>query len=188
MNPILASTLAVGLLYLYDRYNHCVKQFYKYLMLFFFLTGCLYTHRVIASEIDFHPTGVRRDWIGADGLPNDKCIDAIKRSNHKQTEEGINRFAEWAYDYRMQLEDKCWYLPRLSDADKAKLGFTSCMALFPGPIYLKAGLAFLNFATQYGLHYIQEWDEIEHLTRQMMWASRCCEIYVEHAREQGWIN
>jgi hypothetical protein len=139
-------------------------------------------------EAKFQPPGVRWDWVGEDGLPNQACIDAIKRSNKKQTEIGMNKYADWAYKYKDQLEELCWWLPRLSDCDKAKLCFSSAMAASHGPILVRAGMFFLNLCTQVGLHYIQEWYDIEEATRQMMWASRCCEIYCEHAREQGWIQ
>lgn len=63
---------------------------------------------------------------------------------------------------------KCWWLPNISDRDKAKYCYTTLLTTLPASTPMsKIVYSLISFLTQYGLNCIDEWNEINQL---LLWS------------------
>ena len=61
-----------------------------------------------------------------------------------------------------EAKDKCWYLPNLSEREKARICWTTAISMFAAPTpQAKIVVCVTQLLIQYGLDCIDEWDYIK---------------------------
>jgi hypothetical protein len=132
-----------------------------FLGLFFFLRAC--SHADEERFMYLNPINFESEF-----LFQDFDIHLCKRYSGYDTVKTYN--AKDEYDFHMyhairtykEAKEKCWWLPNISDRDRARMAWTTAvsMAVAPTP-QLRIVVAVTQLLIQYGLDCIDEWHYIE---------------------------
>lgn len=201
MNEISLVAIVIGTVCLFDKVYDKLKSIPTYFFWFCIILGTLYTAKVACyeyepeelpcwrqTEVKFIPPKVPHNHVTDEGLPSSYAIDLIKRTNQKAAYAGLHHHAEKAGQHQDKLHDMCWYLPKISDTDKAKLAFTSA---FAGAATLSCNAVaivavFIAVAHQYGLNVIQEWNDMVYEANMYKWHAAVAQAYANHINENRW--
>ena len=136
----------------------------------------------IDKEAKFIPKGLPHDHIDENGLPTQKAIDLIKRTNAKMAHHGLAHHSQCAENARHRLEELCAYCPNIPWVERCKIAFSTAIAMVPGPASVKFTVAFLSVAQSIGVCYIQEWFDISEQNSLVKWHAAVADEYVKHIR------
>jgi len=89
-------------------------------------------------------------------------------------------------EYFNAAKEICWYLPRVSDREKAKIAFISMMAVFPGPIQLKLVLGVGALLTEYGICCIDAFYDVDFNMNMSTFHYRLADAFYDHIKKNGW--
>lgn len=205
---LLAIIWVIDLGYSYVDDNHQRRGVDTYLLLFFMMLSAIFFSKVYAhdweyqhplskdhknkcicyydQELKFVPPGVPEEHINRDDSLSDVAIELIWNTTKEEAYWSKNLHLKKAKQYYNEAKDLCWYCPRISDREKAKMVFTSAMAAVPGPISVKFVASFLCLATQYGVNMIDEWFEIKFAMNMCNYHLRVVKQYDKYIKDQGW--
>ncbi len=123
--------------------------------------SCPYEERTLIQEYIYF-TGKVSD--------KDKKKFMAKAADHK--EKGLVAYG--------QAKEKCWWLPNMSDADKAKLCFSiGAQMAIAGDPYSKITIAVVQLLIQYGINAMTEWSEINSKMQEAKYHFEMHEFYIE---------
>lgn len=206
MRELILATVVTTTAYLFEKTIGTLKTPLTYLVWGLIILGSLYTHRVYSTEIfdignnvvdrsmfdrhcKFIPKGVPAHHVNEDSTPSLEAVRLIKGTNRQDAYYGLNHHANKTQQYEDKLHSLCWYLPETSSCEKAKVAYSTAITAMaastagPGAAF---AAAFFNFATQVGLQYINEWNEIAFQTNMIAWHSNVAQHYADHINAKGW--
>lgn len=134
----------------------------------------------------FVPPGTPDNFINKDGTLSDVVLKQIQATNDVLAYNSLSLHKEKAEKYYLEARDMCWYLPNLSERDKAKMAFTTVLAMLPGPITHKVIAAIIAMAGQYGLSCIDEWHDIEFKMNMSRYHYMVADAFQKHINNKNW--
>lgn len=114
---------------------------------------------------------------------DDDYVDPSLATYHK-----FRKHRDHAIEFFVLAEETAWYLPDYDDKDMAKLCFTTSLALYaPVDVVSKVIAASLAVFSEYGLHTIDRWNQVQHCLHRAIYHADMMQFYYEiwKKEEQG---
>lgn len=189
---------AIGIISFIILAEYCLgqkKHIGTYLFWFLVILGSMYAAKGYCQDYveinytracKFVPQGTPNNFINEDGTLSEICLKKVRSTDKKSAHKSLTLHKEKGTEYFQTARDICWYLPKLSDREKAKMIFGTVMAALPGPPQLKIVSATLAALGQYGICCIDEYYEIDYNMNMSRFHFMLVDAFYEHIKEKGW--
>jgi len=172
------------------------KDWSSYIMWFFVILGSMYFSKAYCHEEHYHsycraakfvPQGTPDYYINDDNSLSEACLKLIRSSDKQAAIWSFELHRNKGKEFYKKGEDSCWYMPSLKQREKAKMAFTTAMALLPaGTLGVRLVASTLTLLGQYGICCIDEFFDIEYNLKMASYHFRLADAFHDHMQSKGW--
>lgn len=171
------------------------KCWSSYIMWFFVILGSMYFAKAYGHEeyeehfchaAKFVPDGVPANYLNDDNSLSEDCIRLIRSTDKQEARWSFEIHKNKGKDFFKKGEKACWYMPTVSQREKAKMAFTSALAAVPGPMSCRLVMATLSLLGQYGICCIDEYFDIEYNLKMASYHFRLADAFDDYIYDRGW--
>lgn len=188
MRELIQAAFVTSIIFIADMITDTKKKFYTYVIIFLLIAGIGFTFsKGFAAEVEFlekvhfsSTNFVRNAQIEIEVLkesfasPN-FALDINQRLYYQQLIEHHRIEGDKAY---IESKEKCWWLPNLTDREKARYCYTTALAgIATGTPGSKIVVMTITLLGQYGLDCIDEWHKIKTLLHSSQYHYEMMEFY-----------
>lgn len=137
-------------------------------------------------ECKFVPPGTPSNYINEDGTLSKVCLKIVESTDKNIAYQSLKAHREKGEEHYSEAKSICWYLPKLSEREKAKMVFLSVIAAFPGPLHLKAVAATIALLGQYGICCIDEYYDIDFNMAMSRYHFMLADAFRDHIKKNDW--
>ena len=136
-------------------------------------------------QVKFVPPGTPSHYINENGTLSKACLNRIQSTDKNTAHQSLKLHMEKGEECFREAQKICWYLPKLSEREKAKMVFTTVLAAFPGPLHLKAIAATIALLGQYGICCIDEYYDVDFNMEMAKYHFMLADAFAAHIKNNG---